>query len=101
MIGTFLSNLLGPNWRTSFIGLVSGIAALLGVLSQQGVHIPAWLVGTAGFIAAGGFAAIGFAAKDAQVTGGTVAQPTPAAVAAQTAAPKPPSPAPPGTAGRW
>lgn len=64
MIGTFLSNLLGPNWRTSFIVLVSGIAALLGVLSQQGVHIPAWLVGTAGFIAAGGFAAIGFAGED-------------------------------------
>ena len=57
------------NWKTTVSGLVSSGAALVVMLSTQGVAMPKWLVVTAGFIAAGGLATLGIVGKDKDITG--------------------------------
>ena len=72
-----LTSLLGPNWRTSLSGYIGTGAGLVFFLHQApfSVAMPAWLVGTAAFVTAGGAVAFARNAKDKQVTGGLIAQP--------------------------
>ena len=72
-----ISSILGPNWRTSLSGYIGTGAALVFFLHQApfSVAMPAWLVGTAAFVTAGGAVAFARNAKDKQVTGGDIQQP--------------------------
>ncbi len=57
------------SWKSTLSGAVSSGAALVVLLSTQGVAVPHWLVVTAGFVLAGGLASMGIVAKDYNVTG--------------------------------
>ena len=57
------------SWKTTASGIVSSGAALVILMSTQGVVVPHWVVVVAGFVMAGGLAGMGIAGKDYNVSG--------------------------------